>query len=405
MSPPIERPVDERTENPRSNLYSSSSLTNSVIIVFSLVFILRLVAVAATLTTGLNPYAQADIFGFVESAEQIAAGVTRGEYVTVDRSSTYQRWGTFLAPFWLIPGSSLLYASVANAVVGTFAIYNVYAIARYYHSHYAGVVVIAPLAMFPSVLFVHSTPIREAVVLFGITLAARALLVPESRSQLTTAAIAGIGIALAAIHRPDNLVIYSVAIGLGMGVYAYRDGWLQRIHLYLGGGAVTVGAILLRARIEETLVSLVQLREIRMRGRTAYLADVLPESLPEVIAFSWTGALYFLFTPFPWMVENVSDLIVAVETSVLFGFALAAPFGIRLFGRRNPAGAVGLAVGFLVGVVLYGLGTANVGTAVRHRQMFIWVLLLFGGIAIANRFVLRAGSPPDRCERSSMDSK
>lgn len=359
-----------------------NSYKNTVPYLLLFIISIRLVAVAVTITTGQNPYAQADIFDFIASAEQIATGLERGEYVRVERSSTYQRWGTFLAPFWLLPGPSLVYASVANALVGSFAIYNVYVISRYYHSRYAGVLTAVPLALYPSIVMVHATPIRDTFILFGITVAARTLLVPSRQNRIWKLSIAAIGLALATLHRPNNIIIYAIAIGAGTLVHAYRSKLLRKSQAHLSGVVGFISILVFVEHIQKGILYLAELRARRARGRTAYLVDVYATKIPEAIAFSWVGMAYFLFTPFPWMISAVSDFVVGIEALGNLFFALASPLGFRVLFHRNPAGAVGLGVGLLVGVVLYGFGTANVGTAVRHRQMFLWAIFLFGGIGI-----------------------
>lgn len=46
--------------------------------------------------------------------------------------------------------------------------------------------------------------------------------------------------------------------------------------------------------------------------------------------------------------------------------------GVRYAFRRASATTLALVVGFLAAAGLYGIVDANVGTSVRHRQMFLW---------------------------------
>ncbi|MDB2276717.1 hypothetical protein PM022_19780 [Halorubrum ezzemoulense] len=103
----------------------------------------------------------------------------------------------------------------------------------------------------------------------------------------------------------------------------------------------------------------------------------------ELIAFSWIGAAYFLYAPFPWMIETVPDLLVGVEGLLNIAFTITAIWGVRSLSQKNMPATVGLLAGLAVAVVLYGVGTVNYGTGMRHRQMFLWVIFLFGGIGIS----------------------
>ncbi|QKY15577.1 hypothetical protein [Halorubrum sp. CBA1229] len=374
-----------RVRNLNSNFRSG-------LIVLILIFSIRLIGVGVTIYTGQNPYAQADVIGFIASAEEIAIGLENGNYVNVDRPTAYQRWGAFLAPFWLLPGPSLVYASIVNALIGSLAAYNVYTIAQYYHSRSAAVVSIVPLMIYPSIVLVHSTLLREAVVLFGITAATKSLLIPNHRSQSKNIIIVVGGLFVAGILRPDNIPLYIIAIGVGTFVHIYYLDIVRNIIMYmiiLGGATSTLFFL---NRIQEGISYLANLREVRTRGRTAYLVDIYATQIPEAIAFSGIGVAYFLCSPFPWMISNVSDFVVGVEALVNLIFILISPLGFRVLFQRNPAGAVGLGTGVIVGVILYALATGNVGTAVRHRQMFMWVFFLLGGIGITQHTQIKTNN-------------
>jgi hypothetical protein len=89
------------------------------------------------------------------------------------------------------------------------------------------------------------------------------------------------------------------------------------------------------------------------------------------------------------MIETFADVPVAIEAAINLGYTVAAIWGFRTLLHRNTPIAVGLAVGLLLGVGLYGFGTVNYGTAVRHRPMFLWVIFIFGAIGISSKFQFR----------------
>lgn len=354
--------------------------------VFVLALATRLVGVAITTFTDLNTYAQADAGYFSEVAAYVAEGVLRGTFaLPPGYTSTYHTWGTALAPFWLVPGPSRLYARIGMAILGAYAVYNVYLITRACGTRDAAVVAVTPMLVYPSFLLIHSTVLREAAILLGITTAVRLLVLPPREIHpLVTYAIAGGFLWFASIFRPENRPVFAALLALAV-VVRYRHLVLRTTLRYTAPiasiAAVTAGLVYLRLNTEW----LAGLRYNRARGRTEYLGYVFPDSLVSVVAFSWLGAIYFLFTPFPWMVSQVADLVAVFEALGNLCFALFALFGVRAVFHRRPAVAVSLAAGIVLGAVLYGLATANVGTAVRHRQMLLWALFVFGGVGIDER--------------------
>lgn len=372
--------------------------TRQALPVFAIAFFVRGIAAVVTTLTTLNPDSTADAVGFGNNAEMISRGLLEGQPYRYTSASAdlsqwlfpvggvdiYTLWGTFLAPFWLLPGPSGFYARLGNAFLGAFAIYNVYLIARYYHSHHAGVVASVPMVFYPSFVAVQSTLLREALVLFGITTATRLLMIPsQRRSRLFSWALAGLALHVSLLLRNDNVVIYSAAIAAALAVYAVQSGYISKRALGIGLSLSPVAFVVSLPVVRDGVKFLAYLREVRAGGRAVYLPEVIPRTILELVAFSWVGAAYFLYAPFPWMIATIPDLLVSIEGVINVAFTVAAVWGVRLLGRKNAHATIGLLVGLSAAVVLYGVGTVNYGTGMRHRQMFLWVIFLFGGIGIS----------------------
>ena len=356
--------------------------------IFAIGFAIRCVAAGITTLTTLNPDSTADAIRFGDSAQAIARGMTewRPYAIPLESIDIYHLWGSFLAPFWLLPGSSGFYGRLGNAFLGAIAIYNVYLIARYYHSHQAGVITSLPMMVYPSFIAVHSTLLREAMVLSMITTVARLLIVTSKRySYMHAYAVSGIALYIAYILREDNGIIYIVAITSALIVHAVEAGYISKWSVGIAGLFSPFLFILSLPVVRDGVQFLAQTRELRAKGRAVYLPDVIPQSAVELLAFSWIGAAYFLYAPFPWMVETIPDLLISFEWIINIRYTAVALWGVRELGRKNLSATVGLLVGLCVAAILYGVGTANYGTGMRHRQMFLWIIFMFGGIGIAER--------------------
>lgn len=354
--------------------------------VYSLALVPRVIGVFLTTLTGLNPEADADAVTFGRYAQRAAEALLQGELIIENVWAIQPTWGTLLAPFWLLPGPHAFYGRLGNAVLGSLAVYNVYVIARHHHSHRAGVFAALPMIVYPSFVAIHSTLLREALVLFCITTATRLAIVPgifESRWSRSVLAVALLGVAT--LMRMENMWLFGVVVGVGVGVHLLAVTRRSSILAYAGAGVLGVLGAWSWGALVEKLLSFADTRRLRARGRTAYLPDVLPDSVLEIVAFSWIGAVYFLFSPFPWMVQTPADLLLSLEALGNLILAVAAVFGVRRLVRTAPAATTALLVGLVLGSVLYGLGEANVGTAMRHRQQLVWILYLFAGVGIASR--------------------
>ncbi|WP_436930042.1 hypothetical protein [Halosimplex halobium] len=360
----------------------------------------RLVGVAATSLTALNPYAKADADRFAVSAAETAATLAAGQIpvIPTDPNRIVTLWGFFLSPLWLLPGPNRLYGRVFVALLGAFAVYGLYRLTSALHSRKAGIVPTLPLICYPSFVFIHSTILRESFVLAGLVWATVLLsgavsvpawipndIGPAWFPSGTVRLVAGTAVlGVISIVRWENLPLYALAIGTGVAV-GYRD-VLTRVRIAVAAGVSTlVGLTVARPMVRSALDFLVVKRRRRSRGRTVYLPGFLPDTIPKAVAFAPVGAIYFLFTPFPWMVEQAADVVVfvqAIGNVVAAGFAI---LGVPVLWRRSKRTTTALIAAFVVGTVLYGLVNANVGANVRQRQMFLWVLFLFAGVGVAER--------------------
>jgi len=383
---------------------SREDLSKQALSVFAIGLAIRLAASVVTTLTTLNPSSQADAVEFGNHAQSIARGITAGDpYQYVSGSvnlyqllyfpayvDTYNLWGTFLAPFWLLPGPSGLYARLGNVLLATFAFYNVYLVAQYYKSHQAGVIAVFPLLVYPSHIAVQSTLLRDTIILFSITSVTRILLLPsEKHSRWVYYVTAGVLLHVALLLRGDNFVIYLIAIAAGVVTWAVRSGYVSR---YIAGVSAALSPlvfILALPTIQSGIEFLARTREVRARGRATYMSEVIPQNIPELIAFSWIGAAYFLYAPFPWMIQSVADIIVSLEGVVSFIFTVAAIWGVQSLSRKDLPVTVGLLAGLSVAVVFYGVGTGNYGTGMRLRQMFLWAIFLLGGIGISEKVEIK----------------
>lgn len=366
-------------------------------VVFLLAFLIRIAGIILT-TFGLNPDQGTDTSGFAHAAEAIASGTMPLSEVLRSLGASYPTWGLFLSPFWLLPGPSELYAQVFMALLGAFAIYNIYCLVSYCHSKQAAVFAVVPLMILPSFVALHSIILRDVAILAGITYAIRLLIVPGRWRTSIRYALALLAITIASILRLENLPLYAVMFGTGvMLTYLPREYYAtggtiagvlavvsypvtERVFRWLGllGGRDHLVDFLLfmrRARISEG-------------GRTQYLTDISLQTPTDVLLYAPLGAIYFLFVPFPWMAETVIDYITVVESLVMLVFAVAALRGMVLLARRDLPLLVALLLGTCLFALLYGIISVNVGTSVRQRQTFSWILFALGGIAIAQSYRL-----------------
>jgi 4-amino-4-deoxy-L-arabinose transferase-like glycosyltransferase len=330
----------------------------------------------------INPYSQADVYHYETTAIEIADALRSGVVIAQDLTwsgYTFKIWGYMLAPFWLIPGPSLEYARIANCLLGTIAAYNVYAVGKQLKSPRAGFIAALPMALLPTHVLLHSSIMREAPIHFALTSATRAATAPSwNYGAFSRGGYVISFLTVASLLRPDNIPIYLVAALTYISVYLVHKDHLSSSQVF--GVSIIPILIALSLYGQGIVRKLSQIRNTRTQGRAVYLPGIYPESVLQAISFSWIGAVYFLFAPFPWMLNTLSDLVVYSESIVRFVFVVVSLLGARQALQRKPAVVSAIFVASILAVVLYSLATANYGAASRYRQMIIWVFFILGAI-------------------------
>lgn len=346
---------------------------------FLLAFLFRLVALLPPLVA-INPYNEADATGFRAAAITAANAIASGQVPPLGGwNAEYHLWGLFLSPFYLLPGPHWVYAHLALAVMGALTVFFTAAIVQRWAPPWTAVLAVFPLAMYPSVIFVQTAYLRDVGVLFGLTAGAW-LVIASNRPTLQGAVLGTFAFGFAAILRFEVALLLTPAVVVGIAAWVgtrYRRGVETGIATSIIGGGLALSMVMLSERIVERFW---HIRKNRARGRTVYMADALPDSGIELLQIAVVGVAYFYFAPFD--PATVADYVALAEGILNAVFFLAAPLGMYHLIAQYPTDGIPLVVGFIGGSLVLGAATVNAGTAIRHRQMFLWLLFAFGAMGV-----------------------
>ena len=129
------------------------------------------------------------------------------------------------------------------------------------------------------------------------------------------------------------------------------------------------------------------------RGRGAYLSGVRIDGWLDLVWNLPLRVLFFLGSPFIWMVSQFRDVLGLLDALVFLYIVLRITLDIvrRRFMTIDVYVAVALVIAAIITV--FALGTSNYGTAFRHRaKVFPWLLLLYlygSAIRYPRSFALR----------------
>lgn len=119
------------------------------------------------------------------------------------------------------------------------------------------------------------------------------------------------------------------------------------------------------------------------RGGSAYLNGLTVTGPLDMILYSPLRMIYFLFSPFPWQWSSVTNIAIFFFDAAVYLLLFALTIRHFRYLKHHPYAAVLLfmLLLFIVNALIFGLGTGNVGTAIRHRyKLFPMLLIVYTSI-------------------------
>ena len=114
------------------------------------------------------------------------------------------------------------------------------------------------------------------------------------------------------------------------------------------------------------------------RGGSAYLAWMEYSTPFHVILYLPLRLIYYLFSPFPWQITNVTQLLAFFEAIGLFIIATISivKFKLIYYLTNDKKQFLFVILVFITHIVANSIFDSNTGTAMRHRVQYISVFLL-----------------------------
>ncbi|WP_455505329.1 hypothetical protein, partial [Clostridium sp.] len=108
-------------------------------------------------------------------------------------------------------------------------------------------------------------------------------------------------------------------------------------------------------------------------GGSTYLAALEINSPLQFIMYAPIKGFYLLYSPMPWLIRGGLDIPTFVFDTCLWGYATYTI--LRNFRKIDTKYKMLFLTVFVAGMV-YGMGTHNTGTAMRHRNKFMSLMLV-----------------------------
>lgn len=187
--------------------------------------------------------------------------------------------------------------------------------------------------------------------------------------------ITGYLIALLSGKKNQKIFQYLVLVLGIIGFILFKDTLLEKV----GGGDI------------DAIIAANNYTSLKMAG-SGYLQNITTTSLGQIIAYLPLFMFYFLYSPTPDMFRGILDIIsFSLNSSIYLYFIFYGWYLYRKiknkFTLKEKKIIKYLFISVLFTIAVFSIGTRNAGTAIRHRDKIIPLLIVIFAI-IKNRELL-----------------
>ena len=314
--------------------------------------------------------------------------------------------------YLFVPRSSMLIAAI-NVFLSSVLVYVVYKIAEHYTGNRAGTWAALVMALFPVTLLQTVILSREIFITFFLA-AACLHLIKFSEGVGNYRRLVYAVLCLAAASAPHTGILISVLVALVLVALYATTRTLRRVYLrgpntafsrrglltVLSVGALSAVAVvgvqagtdpLTNAKIytllsaDNLLAPIWEIYQAGNRGAAGYPGWLSPSSLWLTLLMIPVRVVYFLFSPFIWMVSSMRHVAGLVNGILMIPLCYYTLLFFRGYLDRESFAMIFIALLLLSFVLAFSIGVKNFGQAFRHRAKIIPLLVTLGTVAFASR--------------------
>jgi hypothetical protein len=340
-------------------------------------------------------------------ADAIAFERVGWEYVELwnqERTSVSRNSGAFLYSVWvgilyLIFDRLPIIPHVFNAITGTVTVYLIYNIAfRITESSKVAKVAGIIAMLFPTLNLFSAILLRESFIVFFFSFSLYLFLVWYYDNKVNLLLMSFVLLfAATSLHGGFIFIaliyiIYALFYQPKFGKWVFSMGRSIFVFISLGTIILIFGSYIFHQLPSFSMLTSPEFFanwvNVASRDTAAYLPGYAPRNLLDVLIQTPVRIIYFLFSPFPWMISSQIHIIGAIDALIYFALFCFSIKGFILLWKYDKSLCILVFSILVITVVVFSWGTSNFGTALRHRQKIVPIFIIMAAIGIRRKILL-----------------
>lgn len=313
-------------------------------------------------------------------------------------------YSKIIGVIYFISGRVPILVQFVNVVLGVFIVYYVYKIiielGATKRSAQIGSVI---TALFPTLCLYSAITLREAFISFFTIVSVFYFL-----KWLNNGKISKLVLSAAFLLLSSALFGAMIVIGVMYAIFfIFYEVKTKRWRLISKQGLlglfmvtlVTLGIILFGSFLINKLPSDLRLVfspdymsykvNLAAKGGSAYLVGFTPNSTLDIFIQSPVRMVYFLLAPFPWMISSPGQILGLIDALLYLVLVFYSIIGLKYLKKYNNPAFWAVILMLLIIIGTFAWGVSNFGTAIRHRQKIVGLIIAVSSLGITRSWLAK----------------
>jgi len=312
-------------------------------------------------------------------------GTTFSSWTTTLEGKANRGFIYFVAVIYYVFGQNTLLVQFVNGVIGSLVPIVILEIGLLLYNRKVATRAMLFTAFFPQMLFWSSALYKDPAVMLCISV--NILVTLRMKSRFTTLNLAAYLATAGALVFLRFYIFYTVVAATLVGfLIGQRRGLLfglfSQIVLVLSVIVLLLSTSVGQEMIQQArFLDLEQLQlsrdDLARSAETGFATDADVSTLPGLIRFLPVGIVYLLFSPFPWTVSSLRQLLAMPDVLVWYALVPSLIRGLGSAVRHRLAQTMPILLFTTALTIAYGAFLGNAGTAYRQRTQIMMFYFLF----------------------------
>lgn len=368
-------------------LISSFKKDTFLIFILAISFLVRSILAILNVYIFPLPDSGADAVEFERVAWEYAQ-ILLGNEEELSRTSNAFIFSKFIGVIYLVFDRIPIVAHLFNVITGVLIVYYIYQICMLTFSKKAAKTAATIAAFFPTFNLYSAVLTRECIIVLFFVISFYFMILWYKKKKNSALIGTFVFILLATLLHGGLIFVILVYTFIFLFFNNNKEEWNFTPYIKISALSLSLGIILFfggdyifnKIPSGITLGNAHEILTVSLsyaaKGDAAYLVGYTPNSLVDLVTQTPIRVFYFLFAPLPWMITSASHVVGFIDGLLYLVLSFYTIKGLKFLWKHDKVLFI-LCFGlFIVFLVTFAWGTSNFGTAVRHRQKIVWLLII-----------------------------